>query len=134
MATKEKAKKEEKVDVAAETKDGEVFCKANYLKISPQKLMRIANVVRFQSVSVALQTLKLMPHDGAELLYKAVHSAMSNAVNNNKLDAEKLYISTLLVNKGVFSKRFRARARGRSATIERKSSKLIVGVKEKVGS
>ena len=96
--------------------------------------MRIANLVRFQSVSVALQTLKLLPHDGAHFIYKALHSAMSNAVNNNKLDPSKLFISTLLVNKGVFSKRFKARARGRSATIERKSSKLIVGVKERVGS
>ena len=124
---------ETKNSTTAET-SSEVFCNANYLKISPQKLMRIANLVRFQSVSVALQTLKLLPHDGASFIYKALHSAMSNAVNNNNLDASKLYISTLLVNKGVFSKRFKARARGRSATIERKSSKLIVGVKERVGS
>ena len=133
MTTKQKTNKTKQVEVL-ETKEDEVFCNANYLKISPQKLMRIANLVRFQSVSVALQTLKLLPHDGAAFLYKALHSAMSNAVNNNQLDPSKLFISTLLVNKGVFSKRFRCRARGRSATIERKSSKLIVGVKEKVGS
>lgn len=112
----------------------QVFAKANYVMASPQKLMRVSNLVRFSSVNTALQTLKLMPHDAASLLYKAIHSAKANAVNNNDMNPDKLFISTLLINKASFSKRFRARARGRSATIERKSSNIIVGVSESSGS
>ena len=79
-----------------------------------------------------MQILKLLPHNAAKILYKVLHSAMSNAVHNDDMDPNDLTITTLLVNKGVFHKRFKARARGRAATIQRKTSKIVVGVTKSI--
>ena len=108
--------------------NNEVFAKANYIRVSPQKVMRIANLIRHKNVEESLQVLKLLPHDAAKILYKVLHSAMSNAIHNDKMEFNNLVVSTLLVNKGVFHKRHRARARGRVASITKKTSKIVVGV------
>ena len=107
-----------------------VKAEAKYIRISPFKLRRIANTIRGKEAKSALRLLKSLPHKGAGLIYSVIHSAVANATNNNKLDENKLIVKQLLINEGPKFKRFRARARGRSASIEKRTSHIVVAVGE----
>lgn len=123
MTTKNKEKKVELV-----------YSKAKYIRISPSKVRRVANLVRGKSVTEAVQILNNLPHKGASLLLKVIKSAKSNAVNNNKLNELNLQLPLILVNEGPSLKRFRPVARGRMHGIIKRSSHIIVGVNERVGA
>ena len=70
------------------------------IRISPKKANLVAGMVRGKKVNDALALLKFMPKKGAEILYKVVQSAASNAKNNFKQNIDDLVITRLLVTKG----------------------------------
>lgn len=61
---------------------------------------------------------------------KLLQSAIANAENNHGLDVDRLVVSEAHVGKTIRMKRFRARARGRAARIEKKYSNMTIVVKE----
>jgi large subunit ribosomal protein L22 len=69
------------------------------IRISPKKLLVIAEVIKGKKVTEALKFLKFAPKKGADLMYKIVHSAMKNAENNNAQNADTLFIGELIVTK-----------------------------------
>ena len=56
----------------------------------------------------------------AQDVRKLLQSAIANAENNHGLDVDRLVVSEATVGKTMMMKRFRARARGRGARIEKK--------------
>tara|TARA_Y100001935_G_C17297312_1_gene506908 strand:+ start:729 stop:1103 length:375 start_codon:yes stop_codon:yes gene_type:complete len=102
------AKKKDKIVI-----NKEVNASVKYVRVSPYKLRKVADIVRNLPPSVALQQLKLMPQKSAGILYKLFHSCVSNAVNNFSLDESTLKTSKLIVNEGPKLKRSQPRARGR---------------------
>ena len=60
----------------------QVAAKLKYARISPQKCRLIADMVRGQSVGLALNTLKYTPNKGAKLVLKVLESAVAIAENN----------------------------------------------------
>ena len=61
---------------------------------------------------------------------KLLQSAIANAENNHGLDVDRLVVSVATVGKTMSMKRFRARARGRAARIEKKFSNMTIVVRE----
>ena len=106
-----------------------VYATAKYLRISPSKVRRVANVVRGKHVRDAFDILRALPQSGADYIEKALKSAIANATHNDGKNADELYIAELLVNEGPRLKRFRARARGRVGSIIKRTSHIIIGVK-----
>lgn len=106
-----------------------VYATAKYLRISPSKVRRVANVVRGKHVKDAFDILRALPQSGAEYIEKVLKSAIANATHNDGKNADELFIAELLVNEGPRLKRFRARARGRVGSIIKRTSHIIVGVK-----
>ena len=100
---------------------------AKYVRMSPFKLRRIANVVRGKSVDDAIGILNSMPHKGARLILQVLVSAKANAEHNNKV-VSGLFISELLICEGPRLKRFQARARGRMFQIIKRTSHIQVGL------
>lgn len=98
------------------------------IRISPKKANLIAGIVRGQKVTDALDKLKFMPRKGADILYKVVHSAASNAKNNFKQNFDELYIIRLLVTKGPIYKRHIPISRGRAHPINKHTSHITVEV------
>ena len=90
-----------------------VKASVKYVRVSPYKLRKVADIVRALPPETALQQLKLMPQKSAVILYKLFHSCVSNAVNNFSLDKATLKTSKLIVNEGPKLKRSQPRARGR---------------------
>jgi len=98
------------------------------IRISPKKANLVAGMVRGKKVSDALALLKFMPKKGADILYKVVHSAASNAKNNFKQSIDDLYITKLLVTKGPTYKRSLPISRGRVHPILKRTSHITVEV------
>ena len=76
------------------------------IRISPKKLRVVAEVVRWQDATEALNFLKFAPKKWADLLYKILASAIANAENNDNQKLSTLYISTLIINKWIVYKRW----------------------------
>ena len=106
----------------------EVTAKLKYARISPQKCRLVADTVRGTKVNIALNTLKFMPKKGAELVLKALESAVANAEHNHGADIDELKITTILVEKGPVLKRFQARAKGRGNRIVKPTCHVFVTV------
>ena len=62
------------------------------VRISPIKLRLMVDLIRGKDASDALDILTNYNSKPARVIKKTVDSAISNAVNNNGLDADKLYI------------------------------------------
>jgi large subunit ribosomal protein L22 len=97
-------------------------------RISPKKMNLIAGLVRGKKAQEALAQLKFTPKKGAELLYKVIHSAISNATNNFKQKKENLIIKSILVTKGMTYKRGIPVSRGRYHPILKRNSHVVVEV------
>ncbi len=98
------------------------------IRISPKKVNLVAGMVRGMKVSEALDLLKFMPKKGADILYKVVHSAASNAKNNFKQSIDELYITQILVTKGATFKRSLPISRGRVHPIRKRTAHITVEV------
>ena len=103
---------------------------AKYIRISPQKARLVADVVRGMEVDNAITTLKFMPKKGARILRKVIESAVANAIQTEKVDADTLYIKKILIDGGPMLKRFRPRAMGRATRILKRTSHITVVVDE----
>lgn len=104
----------------------EVKAISRYVRISPQKVRKIAGAIKGKPVETGLGILKFMPQKAAGLVEKVVRSAAANADHNHGLDVDSLVINNLIVDQGPTLKRFRARARGRGARILKRTSHITV--------
>lgn len=100
------------------------------MRISPQKVRKIAGAVKGKPVESGLNVLKFMPQKAAGMLEKIVRSAVANADHNAELDVDALVIKNIIVNEGPMLKRFRPRARGRATRILKRTSHITVIVGE----
>jgi large subunit ribosomal protein L22 len=103
---------------------------AKYIRVSPQKARLVADVVRGMDVDSAITTLKFMPKKSARILRKVIESAVANAIQTEKVDADTLYVKSILIDGGPMLKRFRPRAMGRATRILKRTSHITVVVDE----
>ncbi len=106
------------------------FAKAtqNFVRTSPFKLRRVADVIRGKNVQTATYILKSLPQKGARILEKILRSAIANAEHNSKMNPNELFISQLLINEAPQMKRFQPRARGRIYKIIKRSSHISLSL------
>lgn len=97
-------------------------------RISPKKANLVAGLVRGKMVDEALTQLKFTNKKAADLLWKVVQSAASNAENNFKQDRSKLYVKEIVINKAPTFKRSVPISRGRMHPILKRNSHIIVYV------
>ena len=101
---------------------------ARHVRVSPTKARRVVNLVRGMSAKEALTVLQFAPQAASEPVYKVVASAIANAENNERLDADSLLISEIYVDEGPTLKRFRPRAQGRAFRIRKRTCHITVVV------
>ncbi len=112
-------------------KDNEAKCVARLLRVSPQKLNLVAQTIRGKKVDKALAELTFSHRRIAGPVKKALQSAIANAENNHSLDVDDLIVAEAHVGKNLVMRRFMARGRGRSASVEKKFSQITIIVREK---
>lgn len=108
----------------------DVTAKVRYIPISTQKLRLVCDQVRGMDADQALVVLKYMPQKGAEFAHKLVASALANAEENFELNRQDLYIAEIKADEGPSQRRVKAGARGRYKPRVKRSSHLVVVLRE----
>jgi large subunit ribosomal protein L22 len=111
--------------------ESEAIAVARNLRVSPQKLNLLAQLIRGKKVETALADLEFSRKRIAKDVRKCVMSAVANAENNHGLDVNDLIVSQAYVGKNLVIRRFHARGRGRMSAIQKPFSQLTVVVREK---
>ena len=110
--------------------DNEAKAISRNLRVSPQKLNLVAQMIRGKKVDKALAELEFSRKRIAGDVRKCVMSAVANAENNHGLDVNDLIVAEAWVGKNMVMKRFHARGRGKGARIFKPFSEITVVVRE----
>jgi large subunit ribosomal protein L22 len=110
--------------------DTEAKAIATNIRISPQKLNLVAQMIRGKRVQAAIADLEFSRKRVAEHVRKCVISAVANAENNHGLDVDELVVVEAFVGKNMVLKRFHARGRGRASSVMRPFSQITVVVRQ----
>ncbi|MEO7069825.1 MAG: 50S ribosomal protein L22 [Nostocoides sp.] len=111
----------------------EAKASARHVRVTPQKARRMIDLIRGKQAVEALVTLRFAPQTASEPILKVVESAIANArVKADKtaesFDERDLVISQAFIDEGPTMKRFRPRAQGRAARINKRTSHITVVV------
>ena len=108
----------------------EAKARLSTIKISPQKLNLVAQLIRGKKASAALADLTFSRKRIAREVKKTLESAIANAENNHQLDVDSLVVAEAHVGKSIVLKRWTPRARGRVGRIHKRFSHLTIVVRE----
>ena len=103
---------------------------ARMLRVSPQKLNLLAQLIRGKKVAMALADLTFSQKRIAKEVKKCLESAIANAENNHELDVDELVVAEAHVGKALVLKRFHPRGRGRMGKILKPFSNLTIVVRQ----
>lgn len=109
----------------------EAVAKLNNVPTSPRKMRLVADLIRGEKVSRALNILKFEPKQGAARLEKLLLSAISNWQAKNeedRLEDAELYIKEIFVDSGKVLKRLRPAPQGRAHRIRKRSNHVTLVV------
>src|SRR6476469_4584774 len=110
--------------------DNEAKAVARMLRISPQKLNLVAQLIRGKKVASALADLEFSRKRIAKDVRKCLESAVANAENNHDLDVDDLVVAEAHVGKALVIKRHAARGRGRVGRIFKPFANLTIVVRQ----
>ncbi|MEL6735386.1 MAG: 50S ribosomal protein L22 [Pseudomonadota bacterium] len=110
--------------------DNEAKAVHRMIRVSPQKLNLVAQLIRGKSASRALSDLEFSSKRIAGTVRKCLQSAIANAENNHDLDVDSLVVKEAFVGQSIVMKRFMARGRGKSSRIQKPFSHLTIIVRE----
>jgi large subunit ribosomal protein L22 len=100
------------------------------IRVSPQKLNLVAQMIRGKKVASALADLEFSRKRIAVDVRKCLESAIANAENNHDLDVDELVVAEAHVGKALVIKRFSPRGRGRMGRILKPFSHLTIIVRQ----
>jgi large subunit ribosomal protein L22 len=110
--------------------DNEAKAVARMLRVSPQKLNLLAQLIRGKKVETAIADLEFSRKRIASEVRKCLESAIANAENNHDLDVDDLVVAEAHVGKALVIKRFQPRGRGRMGRILKPFANLTIVVRE----
>ena len=113
--------------------DNEAKAVSRMLRVSPQKLNLVAQLIRGKKVASALADLQFSRKRIAKDVRKCLESAIANAENNHDLDVDDLVVAEAHVGKSIVIKRFTPRGRGRVGRIFKPFSHLTIVVRQVEG-
>jgi large subunit ribosomal protein L22 len=113
----------------------EVRARLSNYRVSAQKARLLADEIRGKGVDEAIAILDLSNKRFAKPLAKLVRSALANAEEKNNrdragIDIDNLVVREITVDQGSSMWRIRARAQGRAAWIQRRTSHVQVVLNE----
>jgi large subunit ribosomal protein L22 len=86
----------------------------------------VLNLIRGEDVKSASEILAGTTREAADVIAKVLASAVANAVNNDSMNADELFVSAAYADEGITMKRFTPRARGRAGKIRKRSCHITV--------
>jgi large subunit ribosomal protein L22 len=106
-----------------------------HLRMSPQKVRLVVDLIRGQRAEDALQILRYTKKRAARDIEKVLRSAIANAERKAEdagasLDVDELYVSRAFVNEGSRWKRLRPAPMGRAFHYQKRTAHVTVAVAE----
>ena len=120
---------------STENKDNVMEAKASarHVRVTPQKARRVVDLIRGKQAVEAAAVLQFAPQSASDPIRKVLQSAIANARvkadrASEAFDERDLVVSEAFVDEGPTMKRFRPRAQGRAARINKRTSHITVVV------
>ena len=104
----------------------EVRASAKWVRITPRKARLVVEHIRGRTVPEARTVLAFTQRAAAREVEKLLKSAVANAEANHNLIGDDLIVKAAYVDEGPMLKRWRARARGRAARIEKRTCHITL--------
>ena len=104
---------------------------AKGMRISPIKIRLVIDLIRGKSVKDAKTILINYNTKASKMVLKVLDSAVANAVNNNKMNEDTLYVSEARVDAGPVMKRIMFDSRGRIGRKDKRTSHIVISVEER---
>ena len=106
---------------------------AKFVRVSPRKARLVTDNIRGRSVPEARTILAFTERAAAIEIEKVLSSAVANAESNPALhwNGDDLVIHSVQVDEGPTLKRWRARARGRTSRIMKRTCHITIQVAQK---
>ena len=98
------------------------------VRLSVDKGRLVADLIRGKKVDQALNILEFTQKKAAVIVKKVLESAIANAEHNDGADIDTLKVKTVHVERGVYMKRFMARAKGRGTRVQKHSCHIYLTV------
>ena len=95
-------------------------------RMSASKARVVLNLVRGRDVVMADQVLQFTEREAARVIRKVLASAVANAVNNDGLEADTLYVKACYADEGPTLRRFKPRAKGRATRINKRTCHITI--------
>ena len=95
-------------------------------RMSASKARVVLDLIRGRDVVSADQVLQFTEREAARVVRKVLASAVANAVNNDSLEAETLYVKACYADEGPTLRRFKPRARGRATRINNRTCHITI--------
>jgi large subunit ribosomal protein L22 len=108
----------------------EVKAVAKWVHASPRKARLVVEHIRGRSVPEARTVLAFTQRAAARDVAKVLSSAVANAEANHNLVGDDLIVAAAYVDEGPVLKRWRARARGRAARIQKPTCHITIKLVE----
>jgi len=102
------------------------FAKHKYAPMSARKIRPFADLIRGETADSALNILRYHPNRGARMIEKVLKSAMGNAKERRAHNPNNLTVIDVRVDGGPSQRRWRAKARGMSMTLIKRTSHITV--------
>jgi large subunit ribosomal protein L22 len=100
-----------------------------YVKMSPHKVRRILNQIKNRPYKEALMILEFMPYRSCVPIWKVLHSALANGINNFSFkEASDVKIISAYANEGPKLKRIEPRAKGQANKILKPTCHIMVKI------
>ena len=104
---------------------------AKNIRVTPRKVNVVVDLIKGKQIDEAYAILRYTPKAASPVLEKLLKSAEANAVNNNNLTRDALYVADCYANQGPVLKRIIPRARGSASRIHKRTSHVTVVLKER---
>ncbi len=108
----------------------EATARTRFVRMSPQKLRLVCELVAGKRVDQALSILEFTPKKAARLLSKTLLAAVANARDQQNIDEDRLYVKRATADTGPTWKRSLPRAHMHSTPILKRTSHITVIVDE----
>ena len=95
-------------------------------QMSASKARVVLNLIRGEDVNTAREILAGTTREAADVIGKVLASAVANAVNNDGMNADELFVSAAYADEGITMKRFTPRARGSAGAILKRACHITV--------
>jgi len=100
------------------------------VRVSSSKANQVLELIRGKRVADALSILKFTPRKSARIIEKVLKSAIANAEDAYKMDAENLFVKKAVADQGPTMRRIIAKAQGRACRIRKRTSHITLVLKE----